>query len=152
MTSFVGRRHEVSEVRRLLSCGRLVTLTGAGGIGKTRLALRVATEVRRSYPGGVWLVELAALEDGSLLAQTVAAKLRLGNESGREPVEVSTDYLAGRRLLLVLDNCEHLFESRASLVATLLSAAAGLQVLATIGSSPHGGLRVRRHARARISS
>ncbi len=118
-------------MRQLLTSGRLVTLTGAGGIGKTRLALRVASEVRRSFPGGVWFVELASLEDGSLLAQAIAAKLRLGNESGREPVEVLTDYLKGQRLLLVLDNCEHLLESCAALVTTLLRAITDLQVLAT---------------------
>ncbi|MBL1097928.1 ATP-binding protein [Streptomyces coffeae] len=131
MNSFVGRRREVSQVRHLLSSGRLVTLTGAGGIGKTRLAVRVAADVHRSFPGGVWLVELATLEEETLVAQAVAAKLRLGNESGREPVEMLADYLVDQRLLLILDNCEHLLEQCASLVATLLGAARDLHVLAT---------------------
>lgn len=101
---FIGRRREVSRARALISRGRLVTLTGPGGIGKTRLALRMAAEVRRSFPGGVWLVELAALEDGDQLAQTVAARLRLGNEAMRDPLATLVDHVADQRLLLVLDN------------------------------------------------
>lgn len=82
VTSFVGRRWEVSEARRLLAGTRLLTLTGAGGLGKTRLALRVAAEVRRSFPKGVWVVDLAPLNDGALLAQTVLASLGLDHDSG----------------------------------------------------------------------
>ncbi|WP_433856069.1 ATP-binding protein [Streptomyces kronopolitis] len=128
---FIGRRQEVSRARALMSRGRLVTLTGPGGIGKTRLALRMAAEVRRSFPGGVWLVELAALEDGDQLAQTVAARLRLGNEAMRDPLATLVDHVADQRLLLVLDNCEHVLDACAELVATLLRAAPDVQVLTT---------------------
>ncbi|MGW2740980.1 ATP-binding protein [Streptomyces sp. NPDC001450] len=131
LTRFVGRRRELSQARALLSRGRLVTLTGPGGIGKTRLALRLAAEVRRSFPSGVWLVELAALGDGARLAQTVASRLRLGTEALGDPLTTLVDHVAGERMLLVLDNCEHVLDASAQLTATLLSAAPDLQVLAT---------------------
>src|SRR3954454_7057151 len=88
VTSFVGRRHEVAEVKRLLSGARVVTLTGVGGGGKTRLALRVAVDVRRAFRDGVWLVELAALDRPELLVQTVAEALEIRNYSSRPPLEV----------------------------------------------------------------
>ncbi|MFD5397723.1 ATP-binding protein [Streptomyces sp. NPDC127097] len=131
LTSFVGRRREVDGARQLLTRTRLLTLTGAGGIGKTRLALRVASEVRRSYPGGVWVVDLAPLEDGALLAQTVLAALGLDHDSARPPMRTLADHLQDRRLLLVLDNCEHLLDACAELIRVLLAAAPGMQVLAT---------------------
>ncbi|MFF3542482.1 ATP-binding protein [Streptomyces platensis] len=131
LTSFVGRRREVDGVRQLLTRTRLLTLTGAGGIGKTRLALRVASEVRRSYPGGVWVVDLAPLEDGALLAQTVLAALGLDHDSARPPMRTLADHLQDRRLLLVLDNCEHLLDACVELVRALLAAAPGMQVLTT---------------------
>ncbi|WP_142212820.1 LuxR C-terminal-related transcriptional regulator [Streptomyces sp. SLBN-118] len=131
MTSFVGRRQEVAAAKKLLGHSRLVTLTGPGGIGKTRLALRVAAEVQRSFPGGVRLVQLAGLEDGDRLARAVADELRLGNASAREPEVSLAEYVADLRLLLVLDNCEHLLDACARLVSTLLAAAPGLRVLAT---------------------
>ncbi|MFE1175440.1 ATP-binding protein [Streptomyces sp. NPDC058773] len=131
MTRFIGRRSELAQARKLLSRGRLLTLTGPGGIGKTRLALRIAAEVQRSFPRGVWLVELAALEDGDRLAQTVAARLRVGNEALGDPLTRLVEHTAGERMLLVLDNCEHVLDASAELVATLLSAAPDLQVLAT---------------------
>ncbi|MBV9381486.1 MAG: LuxR family transcriptional regulator [Streptosporangiaceae bacterium] len=131
LSSFVGRRHEVSEARRLLSAARLVTLTGTGGVGKTRLALRTAAEVRRAFRDGVWLTELGQLHDPALVAHTVAATLGLGEQPGR-PTEASlTEYLAARRVLLVLDNCEHLVDACAALAATLLEACPDLRVLAT---------------------
>ncbi|MFD5393208.1 ATP-binding protein [Streptomyces sp. NPDC127097] len=131
LTRFIGRRRELAQARTLLSRGRLLTLTGPGGIGKTRLALRVAADVQRSFPRGVWLVELAALEDGDRLAQTVAARLRLGNEAIGDPLAGLVEQVAGERMLLVLDNCEHVLDASAALVATLLSAAPELRVLAT---------------------
>ncbi|MEJ3745978.1 LuxR C-terminal-related transcriptional regulator [Actinomycetes bacterium KLBMP 9797] len=131
LTSFVGRRREMSEVKRLLSTARLVTLTGVGGVGKTRLALRVAEESRRGFPAGVWVVELDQVRDGALTAQTVVASLDLHEQAGRSPVEVLTEYLAGRHLLLILDNCEHLVGEVAKVADRLIRAAPGLRVLAT---------------------
>ncbi|MGW3045561.1 LuxR C-terminal-related transcriptional regulator [Kitasatospora sp. NPDC001159] len=127
----MGRRHELHQVRQLLSRTRLLTLTGTGGIGKTRLALRVAHEVRRAFPGGVWVVDLAPLEDGGLLAQTVVAALGLDRDSSRAPLPTLADYLVSRRALLVLDNCEHILDSGAALTRSLLAVAPDLRVLAT---------------------
>ncbi|MFD0163608.1 LuxR C-terminal-related transcriptional regulator [Streptomyces decoyicus] len=128
MTSFVGRQWEVSEARRLLARTRLLTLTGAGGLGKTRLALRIAAEARGSSPKGAWVVDLAPLNDGALLARTVLTSLGLDHDSARP---VLPDHLADKRLLLVLDNCDHLLDSCAALTRSLLAAAPRVQVLAT---------------------
>ena len=130
LTSFVGRRRELAETRRLLSASRLLTLVGVGGVGKTRLALRIAGEVRRSFTDGVCFVELAALQDPNLLAHTLVNALELRQVSATPSADLA-DYLEGRQLLLVLDNCEHLSEACAVLVGTLLAAAPALKVLAT---------------------
>ncbi|SMD27169.1 ATP-binding protein [Kibdelosporangium aridum] len=130
-TSFVDRRREISEAKRLLSTARLLTLTGVGGVGKTRLALRVASGVRRAFTDGVWLVELAALQDRTLLEQTVADAVGVRDRSARSPLEVLVGYLRDRQLLLVLDNCEHLADRCAGLATHLLPAAPGLRILAT---------------------
>jgi predicted ATPase/DNA-binding NarL/FixJ family response regulator len=131
VSSFVGRRRESAEVRRLLGSHRLVTLTGPGGVGKTRLGLRVAARAAGGEPDGVHLVELAALGDPRLLADTVVQALGLADHSARQPLEVLSEYLAGRRLLLVLDGCEHLGDAVTALVGLLLRVAPGLRVLAT---------------------
>lgn len=131
VTSFVGRRHEVAEVRRRLSGSRLVTLTGVGGVGKTRLASRVAAEVRPAFPDGVWLVELAALENSELLAQTVAEALEIRDHSSRRPLDVLTDHLRDKRTLVILDNCEHLLPQCAVLADSLLRSTPDLKILAT---------------------
>jgi predicted ATPase/DNA-binding NarL/FixJ family response regulator len=131
LTSFVGRRGELAEVRRLLAGSRLVTLTGIGGVGKTRLALRAAAGLRRAFRDGVWLVQLDQLRDPALLAQAVAAALGLQDRAGYAPGAALADYLAGRQLLLVLDNCEHLVDAAAKLADLLLRAATGLRLLAT---------------------
>jgi predicted ATPase len=131
VTSFVGRRRELSQARRLLGDVRLLTLTGAGGVGKTRLALRLAAEVRRTFPDGVWLADLAPLQDRELVPQTVMAALGLQDYSTRRPADTLLEYLADKRLLLVLDNCEHLPDACAVLAAKLLSQAEGLRILAT---------------------
>src|SRR3954451_7385983 len=131
VTSFVGRRSEVKEVRRLLSVARLVTLTGIGGVGKTRLALRVAREMERAFEDGVFLVELAPLQDPALLPHTVSDALAVPERSAREPVTVLADYLQGRQILLVLDNCEHVLEAAADLADRVLRAAPEVRVLAT---------------------
>ena len=130
MTSFVGRRRELAETRRMLAGSRLLTLTGPGGVGKTRLALRMATEVRRTFPDGVWFVELAALRDPQLLPHTLANALELRQVSA-DPAADLASYLEPQRLLVVLDNCEHLTDACAVLASKLLAAAPELRILAT---------------------
>jgi non-specific serine/threonine protein kinase len=131
LTSFVGRRGELTEVRRLLAGSRLVTLTGIGGVGKTRLALRAAAGLRRAFRDGVWLVQLDQVRDEALVGQAVAGALGLQDRAGYAPAVALAEYLAGRQLLLVLDNCEHVVDAAAKLADVLLRAAAGLRVLAT---------------------
>jgi predicted ATPase/DNA-binding CsgD family transcriptional regulator len=130
LTSFIGRRQELRDVRAVLSTGRLVTLTGPGGVGKTRLGLRTAAQVARTFPDGVWLAELAVVQDPADLARTVSAAFRL-RDADDDPVGRLTRYLEDRALLLVLDNCEHLREACAELIELLLKAAPGIRVLAT---------------------
>jgi non-specific serine/threonine protein kinase len=131
LTSFVGRRSELREVKRLLASTRLLTLTGSGGAGKTRLALRAATEMARGFPDGAWLVLLASIQDPLLVTQAVFSALRVNDLSAGLSLSSLTDYLARRRLLLVLDNCEHLLDGCAVLASTLITACPDLQVLAT---------------------
>src|SRR5262249_2794668 len=131
LTSFVGRGRELAEVGRLLAAERLVTLTGAGGVGKTRLALRAAADGLDRFPDGVWLVDLAPLADGALVPQAVAAAVGVREAPGRPLVATVTDALRPRRLLLVLDNCEHLLDACARLADALLRACPHLRVLAT---------------------
>ncbi|HEV8562040.1 MAG TPA: LuxR C-terminal-related transcriptional regulator [Actinophytocola sp.] len=135
LTSFVGRRREMVAAKRLLSAARLVTLTGMGGVGKTRLALRVAGGVRRSFSDGVWFVPLADLVDPPLLPNTVATAL--GLRTTADPAAGLAEYLEDKQLLLVLDNCEHLVNECAALVAKLLAAAGRVRVLATSRQALH---------------
>jgi predicted ATPase/DNA-binding CsgD family transcriptional regulator len=130
LTSFVGRRRELAETRRMLASSRMLTLTGPGGVGKTRLAMRMAAEVRRTFPDGVWFVELAALNDPQLLPHTLANALELRQVSA-DPAADLASYLEPQRLLVVLDNCEHLTDACAVLASKLLAAAPGLRILAT---------------------
>lgn len=116
----------------LLSAARLVTLTGVGGVGKSRLALQVARERRRAFADGVWLVELADLRDPALVAHTMCTSLGVEDDTGHgSQIEVLTNYLRDRHVMVVLDNCEHLIEACANVVNDLLRAAPGLRVLAT---------------------
>jgi len=130
-TSFVGRARELVEVKRTLAMTHLLTLTGAGGSGKTRLALEVARDLVGLYPDGVRLVELASLSEGELVPQEVARVLTVREQPGRPLVETLVDTLQEKEILLVLDNCEHLVEAAAQLVDTLLGAAPHLRVLTT---------------------
>ncbi|HEU5332512.1 MAG TPA: LuxR C-terminal-related transcriptional regulator [Actinocrinis sp.] len=130
VTGFVGRRHEVAEVKRLLSTSRLVCLIGVGGVGKTRLAVRAAADLHRAFDE-IRMVELADLEQPALLAQTVATAVGLQDTSGRWSVAALSDFLAGRDMLLILDNCEHVVDACAVLVDALLRGAPGLRILAT---------------------
>ena len=120
MTSFVGRAESLAEGRRLLGSARLVTLVGPGGVGKTRLARRLADDVDRAFPDGTFLVEVAELRDAHALAPLLATTLGIEDVS-RSPEAAIVAFVRDRRALLVLDNCEHLVEACASLVHTLLS-------------------------------
>jgi non-specific serine/threonine protein kinase len=129
-TSFVGRDQELAECRRVFEETRLLTLTGIGGSGKTRLALKLAEGWLETYPDGVWFVDLAPLTDESRVAETVATALGVRDYAG-DPVESLRHHVRGKRLVLVLDNCEHLLSACATLVDALLDADAGFRVLAT---------------------
>jgi len=131
LTSFVGRRRELAEVSQLLASARLVTLTGASGCGKTRLALQAARTAGDAFADGVWLVEFAALRDPALAPDFVAQALGLLPEPSRPLLDMLRDFVRPRRLLLVLDNCEHLITACAELAQALLSAAPHLTILAT---------------------
>jgi predicted ATPase/DNA-binding SARP family transcriptional activator/DNA-binding CsgD family transcriptional regulator len=131
LTSFVGREREILEVKRSLSMTRLLTLTGAGGSGKTRLALEVARDLVGAYRDGVWLVELAPLRDPALLPRAVVAELDVREQPGRPLEDSLSDHLRTKDMLLVLDNCEHLVEAVARLAETLLKACPMLRILAT---------------------
>src|SRR5262249_10200842 len=131
LTDLIGREEEIREVAAGLRRSRLVTLTGVGGIGKTRLAIAVASEVLHEYPDGVWMVSLESLADGDLLPQQIASVLDLREESGRPVMQTLADALRQRVALLVLDNCEQILDSSAHVAGTLLQECAGLRILAT---------------------
>lgn len=131
LTPFIGREKEVGEIKRQIALSPLVTLTGPGGAGKTRLALRTAEALLADFAEGVWFVDLAPLTDSKLIPQTIAAALQYRLEPGQDAASQMTTFLAQKRLLLVLDNCEHLVEECATFVESLLQAAPGLRILAT---------------------
>ncbi|MFG1603828.1 ATP-binding protein [Actinoplanes sp. NPDC049265] len=131
VTSFVGRRQEVTGIRRLLSTSRLVTLTGGGGVGKTRLAQRVGAEMRRAFPDGVWFVELAELRDPDLVAVTVAEALGIREESISADAPGLAEFLSDQQALIILDNCEQLVAACADLAALLLRTCPEVRILAT---------------------
>lgn len=133
LSSFIGRKKELAQVHQLLTQTRLLTLIGVGGCGKTRLARQVAARLasNHSYDDGVWLIELAALNDPSLVSQAVAQALGVREAFDQPLIESLMDYLADRQLLLVLDNCEHLLAACIQLAEKLLGASRQLQILAT---------------------
>ncbi len=130
-TSFVGRRRELAEIRQKLATARLVSLVGPGGVGKTRLALRIAADLGRGFADGAWLVELAEVRDGSFVTNAVLAALDLRDQTAMKPSQILVSDLRNRQLLLLLDNCEHLIEAVAALVAELIRAAPKLTVIST---------------------
>lgn len=131
LTSFIGRKRERAEVARLFSASRLVTIMGVGGTGKTRLALQVASDVQGEYPDGVWLVELAALTDASLLVPTAASVLGVREEPGTPVLASLLEAVGSRTMLLVLDNCEHMAAACAELAESMLRACPNLRLLVT---------------------
>ena len=131
LTSFVGREQDLAGLEGLLGQARLVTLTGPGGAGKTRLALEFASGVLGRFPDGAWLVDLASLSDASLIAAAALSAVGAPGQPGRPAIDTLTDFLIRRRTLVVLDNCEHLLDGCAELVGRLLSACPDVKVLAT---------------------
>jgi predicted ATPase/class 3 adenylate cyclase len=131
MTAFVGRDHELTETAGALADSRVVTLTGVGGVGKTRLALQVAAEMLPEFPDGVFFVELGGINDTSAIDESIAATLLVQQQPGQTITESLLSFLGNKRLLLVIDNCEHLLEATAYLVLRMLGVAPGLRVLTT---------------------
>ena len=137
-TSFLGRRAEVQELRELVHAHRMVTLTGVGGVGKTRLAVQVAAELSGEFPDGVWLIELAPLGDPAAVPDVVAAGLGVTPQAGTSVTASVAQVLSGRRLLIVVDNCEHVLDAAAAVVETILARTSTVSVIAT----SREGLRV----------
>jgi predicted ATPase/class 3 adenylate cyclase len=131
LTSFIGREKEMEQITQFISAHRLVTLTGVGGTGKTRLALQVAAEVLDSFPDGVWFVSLAPISDPELIPRAILSALEIPEHPGIAVWQLLMDYLRERKILLVLDNCEHLIDACAKLVDALATHAPGLSILAT---------------------
>jgi predicted ATPase/class 3 adenylate cyclase/Tfp pilus assembly protein PilF len=131
VTSFIGREKQVEEVRALMGRTRLLTLTGAGGSGKTRLSLQIAADLLDQYFDGVWLVELGSLTDPALVPQAVANVLGIQEEPGKSVIKTVTEWFKAKRLLLILDNCEHLVAACASLATDLLRSCPDVHILAS---------------------
>jgi predicted ATPase len=131
LTTFIGRGEEIAEIKRALASHRLVTLTGPGGIGKTRLSVQVAAQLLETFPDGVWFIELAPLSDPDLIPQTIHSTLGLVEQPGRNIQQILIDYLRQKKTLLILDNCEHLVEACAQLTHTLLGHSPSLKILAS---------------------
>jgi len=131
MTSFIGREKEMVEIKQALAEHRLITLTGSGGAGKTRLSLQVAADALDQFPNGIWFVELAPLTDPDLIPQTILTTAEMQTQQGKSALESLTDFLREKTSLLVLDNCEHLIDACAKIADTLLNAAPNLKILAS---------------------
>lgn len=131
LTTFVGRAPQIDEIRRLLAENRLITLTGAGGAGKTRLAIQVAGQVAASYPDGLWYADFAPITDPDLASVTLARALGLPDQPGRTTIDTIVRFVGAREVLLVLDNCEHLLDASASLIEAVLGDCAMATLLTT---------------------
>ena len=130
-TDFVGRQGELAQIAAMLERGRLVTVVGPGGVGKTRVSLCAAAQAAGNYPDGVWIVEQSGLRDPLLLPNTVASVLGLPEQDARSALDALLEYLRDKRLLLILDTCEHLLDACADLIQAILPEAPGVTVLAT---------------------
>ena len=130
-TSFIGRRREMAEIRKKLAAGRLLTLVGPGGVGKTRLAIHAASELGRGFSGGGWLLELADVRDPALVSNAVAAALDLRDQTATQPLALVLDHLSDKQVLLVIDNCEHVLDAAGELASEVIKAAPGVRVIAT---------------------
>ena len=131
LTTFIGREKEIDQIKKRLEKDRLVTLTGSGGVGKTRLSIQVASQLLNEYSNGVWLVELAPITNSTLVVQTVCATLGVSPRSNMPTLNVLIDYLKAKKTLLVVDNCEHLIDACAQLCDALLHACPDLRILAS---------------------
>jgi len=131
LTSFIGRENEIVELKQELESHRLVTLTGSGGTGKTRLSLQVATELLEKFDHGLWFIELAPLADPDLIPQTILSAIGVSEQPNKTPLDILKEYLHEKKVLIVLDNCEHLVTASAQVANALLNAAPGLKVLAS---------------------
>src|SRR5215207_2015738 len=131
MTSFIGRQTEMAEIKQALGAYRLVTLTGSGGSGKSRLGLQVGTDCLHEFADGVWLVELAPVTDPALVSQTLLSIFNLREDRHRSTLEILIDHLRTKTLLLMLDNCEHLIEACAQFSEILLQSCPKLKILAS---------------------
>ena len=131
LTSFIGRENEIVELKQELESHRLVTLTGSGGTGKTRLSLQVATELLEKFDHGLWFIELAPLANPDLIPQTILSAIGVSEQPNKTPLDILKEYLHEKKVLIVLDNCEHLVTASAQVANALLNAAPGLKVLAS---------------------
>ena len=137
LNSFIGREREIAELKALLGTSRLVTLTSTGGTGKSRLSLQVAYDLLPDYPGGVWFVELAPVADARLVPQALASLLGVKEDAGRPVIEALVRHVKDRRLLVILDNCEHLLQACADLAKQLLQAGPEVKILASSREQLH---------------
>ncbi|TDC09159.1 ATPase [Nonomuraea longispora] len=137
LTSFVGRTRLLANLKRHLAESRLVTVTGIGGVGKSRTVLRLAHQVRAHYPDGVWFADLARLQDAGMVKHTISSALGIADQSSRAESESLSEWVGERDMLLIIDTCEHLIQGCAELVHELLEAAPNLKVLATSRQSLH---------------
>jgi predicted ATPase/class 3 adenylate cyclase/Tfp pilus assembly protein PilF len=135
LTSFIGREAELNRLRKLVQTSRMVTITGAGGLGKTRLALQLGAELIESYADGVWFADLAPVTDGRLVAGAACAALSLRDEPGRTALETLSSHLAGKQTLMIVDNCEHVVADAVELTGAILRGCPDVSIVATSRST-----------------